>query len=37
VLLGIAVGRWLLARINQSAFEQTVLILSATAGILLIL
>jgi uncharacterized protein len=37
VLVGVAAGRWLLARINQSAFEQTVLILSATAGILLIL
>jgi uncharacterized membrane protein YfcA len=37
VLLGVAAGRWLLARINQNAFEQTVLILSATAGILLIL
>jgi hypothetical protein len=37
VVLGVVAGRWLLARINQSVFEQMVLVLCATAGILLIL
>jgi uncharacterized membrane protein YfcA len=37
VVLGVVAGRWLLTRINQSVFEQTVLVLCATAGILLIL
>jgi uncharacterized protein len=37
VLLGVVAGRWLLARINQNVFEQMVLVLCATAGILLIL
>jgi uncharacterized membrane protein YfcA len=37
VVLGTMLGRWLLARINQRAFEQIVLGLSAMAGILLLL
>jgi uncharacterized protein len=37
VLLGALAGRWLLKRINQSLFEQLVLMLSAIGGILLIL
>ena len=37
VLLGALAGRWLLKRVNQSLFEQLVLLLSAIGGILLIL
>ncbi len=37
VLLGVLAGRWLLVRVNQSLFEQLVLLLSAIGGILLIL
>jgi uncharacterized membrane protein YfcA len=36
VLLGVLAGRWLVARVNQSLFEQLVLLLSAIGGILLI-
>lgn len=37
VVLGAFAGRWLVARINQALFENLVLILSAIAGILLLL
>jgi uncharacterized membrane protein YfcA len=37
VVLGTMLGRWLLARIEQRAFEQIVLGLSAMAGLLLLL
>lgn len=37
VLSGALAGRWLLVRINQRLFERLVLILSAVAGILLII
>src|ERR1700689_3537709 len=37
VLLGALAGRWLLVRVNQTLFEQLVLLLSAIGGILLIL
>jgi uncharacterized protein len=37
VLLGALAGRWLLMRLNQQLFEKLVLILSAIAGVLLIL
>jgi len=36
VLVGALIGRWLLVRINQRLFELLVLILSAVAGILLV-
>ena len=36
VLLGTLAGRWLLIRINQQLFEKLVLVLSAIAGVLLI-
>jgi uncharacterized membrane protein YfcA len=36
VVLGTFLGRWLLGRINQSAFEKLVLALSAIAGVLLL-
>jgi uncharacterized membrane protein YfcA len=36
VLLGVLAGRWLVARVNQSLFEQLVLLLSAIGGIMLI-
>ena len=37
VLLGALAGRWLLKHVNQSLFEQLVLLLSAIGGILLII
>ena len=37
VLLGALAGRWLLVRINQQIFDKLVLVLSAIAGMLLIL
>ncbi len=37
VLIGALAGRWLLTRINQSLFEQLVLVLCAIAGVLLLL
>ncbi|MGO9931775.1 MAG: sulfite exporter TauE/SafE family protein [Steroidobacteraceae bacterium] len=37
VLLGAVAGRWLLIRVNQTLFEQLVLVLSAIGGILLLL
>jgi uncharacterized membrane protein YfcA len=37
VLVGAFAGRWLLKRVNQSLFEQLVLLLSGIGGILLIL
>ena len=36
VFLGVLAGRWLLVRVNQSLFEQLVLLLSAIGGIMLI-
>jgi uncharacterized membrane protein YfcA len=37
VLIGAALGRWLLVHINQKLFEQLVLALGAVAGLLLLL
>ena len=37
VVSGIFAGRWLVARINQALFERLVLLLSAIAGILLLI
>ena len=36
VLLGVFAGRWLVVRVNQSLFEQLVLLLSAIGGLMLI-
>jgi uncharacterized membrane protein YfcA len=36
VLLGAALGRWLLGRIDQRVFDKLVLALSALAGLLLL-
>jgi uncharacterized membrane protein YfcA len=37
VIFGVFAGRWLVARINQALFERLVLLLSAIAGILLLI
>jgi len=37
VVIGVFAGRWLVAGINQALFERLVLLLSAIAGILLLI